>query len=158
MYNAFLVIHSFVRWMVLIFGAVAVVRAITGAMGRRSWAPLDERVGRWFVGTLDLQLLLGAILYLVLSPFTMAAWDDMAATMRNSPLRFVAVEHQVGMLIAIALAHIGRVRIKKTADLSRRHKLAAIFFGISLLVILMSIPWPGMPAGRPLFRTFQSSP
>jgi hypothetical protein len=78
--------------------------------------------------------------------------------MRNSALRFVAVEHQVGMLIAIALAHIGRVRIRKTVDLGRRHKLAAIFFGLSLVVIVISIPWPGMPAGRPLLRTFQSSP
>jgi hypothetical protein len=36
----------------------------------------------------------------------------------------------------------------------RRHKLAAIFFGLALVAILATIPWPGMPAGRPLFRGF----
>jgi hypothetical protein len=28
--------------------------------------------------------------------------------------------------------------------------LTAIFFTLGLLAILVSIPWPGLPAGRPL--------
>jgi hypothetical protein len=71
--------------------------------------------------------------------------------MKNSGLRFWAVEHVFGMLIGVALAHIGRVRARKTDSL-RRHKVAAIFFGLALAVILASIPWPGTPNGRPLLR------
>ena len=55
------------------------------------------------------------------------------------------------MIIGIALAHIGRARARK-ADSFRRHKVAAIFFGLALVVMLASIPWPGTPNGRPLVR------
>jgi len=55
------------------------------------------------------------------------------------------------MLVAITLAHVGRARIRK-ADIARRHRLAAIFYGLALVSILASIPWPGTPNGRPLLR------
>lgn len=156
MYTAFLVIHSWLRWLVLAAGVVAVIRGITGSAGRRtSWAAGDEAAGRWFVMGLDVQALLGIVIYLFLSPFTMSAWSDVAETMRNGPLRLIVVEHEVGMFIALALAHIGRARIRKTADIARRHRLAAIFFGLALVVILLSIPWPFMPGGRALFRGFE---
>jgi hypothetical protein len=77
--------------------------------------------------------------------------SDMGAAMKSSGLRFFAVEHLVGMLIGLTLAHIGAARIRKASP-ERRHRLAAIFFVLALLAILASIPWPGLPAGRPLFR------
>jgi hypothetical protein len=55
------------------------------------------------------------------------------------------------MLIGIALAHIGRARARK-AVLLRRHRMVAIFFGLALLAIFQSIPWPGSLYGRPLLR------
>lgn len=155
MYTAFLIIHSYVRWLVLVAGLIAVVRAISGMTGRRPWQPADEAAGRWFVSSLDAQATLGIIIYLFLSPFTISGWGDMAETMRNGPLRFIVVEHQVGMFIGLALAHIGRVRVRKAADPARRHRLAAIFFGLALVVILLSIPWPFMEGGRALFRGFE---
>jgi hypothetical protein len=98
------------------------------------------------------QFAIGLLLYVWLSPFIRDAWADMAATMRNAPLRFFAVEHTTGMLIGVALAHIGKIRIGKAAGATQKHKLAVIFFILSMVVILLSIPWPGMPGGRPLFR------
>jgi len=58
------------------------------------------------------------------------------------------------MLGALVLVHIGRVRIKKAADGPARHKTAVIFFGLGLLLVLLSIPWPGMSVGRPWLRGF----
>ena len=152
MYTAFLVIHSYLRWLVILAGVFAIIRGIAGATGRRPWEPADEAAGRWFVLGLDLQALIGIVIYLFLSPFTMTAWGDMADTMRNGPLRLIVVEHEVGMFIALALAHVGRARIRKTADAARRHKQAAIFFGLAFVVVLVSIPWPFIPGGRALFR------
>ena len=111
------------------------------------------------VGTLDLRFLIGLVLYFGLSPITRAAFQDFGGAMGNSMLRFWAVEHILGMVIAVALAHVGRVRVRKTTDAVRRHKVAAIFFGLALVAILATIPWPGMPAGRPLFpRLLNSTP
>ena len=154
MYAAFLLIHSTLRWVVLALALVALVRAIRGIAGRREWLSADQSIGAWFTGSLDLQLLLGLVLYFFLSPFTREAFGDFGAAMRNAPLRFIAVEHITGMIIAVALAHIGRVRTKKAADAASRHRSALIFYGLALVIMLLSIPWPGMPGGRPLFRGF----
>jgi hypothetical protein len=154
MYPLMLVVHSLLRWLVLAAGLVAFGRALAGMRGRGAWTAADDRAGQLFVGTLDLQLLIGLVLYFGLSPITRAAFQDFGGAMGNSMLRFWAVEHILGMVIAVALAHIGRIRVRKTTDAVRRHKLAAIFFGLALVAILATIPWPGMPAGRPLFRGF----
>ncbi|HVL68690.1 MAG TPA: hypothetical protein VM364_15615 [Vicinamibacterales bacterium] len=107
--------------------------------------------GKWFTILLDVQIVLGLLLYFFLSPFTKVALNDFGAAMGNSQLRFFAVEHLFGMVIGTALAHIGTVKIRKAAA-DRRARLAMIFYGLALVAILISIPWPGMPAGRPLFR------
>jgi hypothetical protein len=150
MYPLLLVVHSVLRWAVLAAGGAAVLRAVGG---KRSWSASDDRAGLWFVVAMDLQFLLGLLLYVGVSPMTRVAFADFGAAMGNSMLRFWAVEHLFGMLIALALVHIGRVRIRK-ADTARRRRLALIFYGLALVVIVASIPWPGMPAARPLFRGF----
>ena len=141
MYGIVLIIHSWLRWAVIAAGIAAVARG-----GAR-----DSSTGRWFTILLDVQMLIGLLLYFVLSPFTKAALGDFGSAMGNSQLRFFAVEHVFGMVIGLALAHIGTAKIKKAPE-HRRGRLAMIFYGLALIAILASIPWPGMPAGRPLFR------
>jgi hypothetical protein len=154
MYTALLTVHSYLRWVVLLVALVVLVRAIAGVAQRRPWTPADDRATRLFGISLDTQMLLGFILYFFLSPFTMSAWSDIGAAMRDSTARFIVIEHQVGMIIAVALTHIGRSRIGKNRDSASRHRQALIFFGLALLVMLVSIPWPGRPGGRELFRGF----
>jgi hypothetical protein len=151
LYAAVLVVHSYLRLLVILAGLIAVGRALAGTFGRKRWTPADDRAGFWFVTALDLQVLLGLLMYVFLSPFTHQAFGDFGAAMKNSALRFWAVEHILGMVIGLVLLHLGRVRTRKTDSL-RRHKVAAIFFGLALAIILASIPWPGSPAGRPLLR------
>lgn len=151
MYETVLWIHSWLRWVVLIAGLLAVIRGFGGWPGTKPWVKADDRAGAIFTGMLDLQMLLGLILYVFLSPFSRAAFQDFGGAMSNSAMRFWAVEHLFGMVIAIALAHIGRVRARKAPDV-KKHKTAAIFYLLALIVILASIPWPGSPAGRVLFR------
>jgi hypothetical protein len=118
------------------------------------WTRTDDSVGDWFVASLDLQFVIGSLLYAWLSPITQVAFADFGAAMRTSGFRFFAVEHVMGMVIAIALAHIGRVRVRRASGDARRHQVAARFYGLALIILLASTPWPGMPAGRPLFWGF----
>jgi hypothetical protein len=154
MYTAFLLVHSLLRWVVIILGLLAIARAISGITSHRDWRETDTAGVRWFIISLDVQFLVGLLLYVWLSPFIRDAWADMGATMRNAPLRFFAVEHVTGMVIGLALAHVGNSRIRKAVDAAQKHKLAVIFFSLAMVVILLSIPWPGMPGGRPLLRGF----
>jgi hypothetical protein len=96
--------------------------------------------------------MIGLLLYVGLSPITRAALQDFGGAMRDSVLRFWAVEHIFGMLVSLTLAHIGRSKTRRLSNATARHKAAAIYFGLALLVMLASIPWPGLPAGRALFR------
>lgn len=151
MYPSVLLLHSWLRWAVVLAGLFALYRGIGGWAGTRAWSRVDDRAGFWFAMSLDLQMLIGLLLYFFLSPFTTEALNDFGAAMKNPGLRFWAVEHVFGMVLAIALAHIGQARVRK-ATASRKHRVAAIFFGLALLAVLASIPWPGMPNGRELFR------
>lgn len=141
-YSITLIVHSWLRWAVLAAGLAAALR---GGSDR------NDTAGKWFTILLDTQFLLGLLLYFVLSPVTAAALDDFGGAMKIPQLRFFAVEHTFGMLVGITLAHIGRGRVKKASP-EKRGRTALIFYGLALLIILASIPWPGMPAGRALFR------
>ena len=152
MYDALLLVHSWLRWAVLLLGLYAFARAASSRFTRRPWTPADDAAGRSFVISVDLQVLFGLLIYLFYSSFTMAAWRDMAGAMADAVIRFWAVEHVVGMLVATAFVHIGRVRIRKAPDSARKHFVAAVFFGLALVLMLISIPWPFGSIDRPWIR------
>ncbi|MEP7307914.1 MAG: hypothetical protein ABJA98_20610 [Acidobacteriota bacterium] len=148
MYTFVLALHSWLRWLALIAGVVAIYSVLSDRKG-------SGRADIWglvLMISLDVQLLLGVLLYGALSPFTAEAMRDFGAAMKNPGLRFFAVEHVTLMLGAIILAHVGRVmgRKAKTEDAKRMRLLMC--FGLATLLMLLAIPWPGMASGRPLFR------
>ena len=152
MYDVLMIAHSWIRWAVLLLGIYAFARSASGRFTQRPWTPVDDAAGRWFVISVDVQVLIGLLLYFFFSSFTMAAWRKMAEAMADDVIRFWAVEHAVGMLAATAFVHVGRVRIRKAADSRRKHFVAAIFFGLALVLMLISIPWPFGSIDRPWIR------
>lgn len=152
MYSAALLVHSWVRWVVVIAGLLAVARAIAGMSGDKPWTSSDNRGTLIFTIALDIQMVVGLALYGWLSPITRLAFGDMATAMRNPALRFWVAEHFVGMLMALALAHVGRVVIRKKTEAGDKHRLTAMFMGVAMVVILLSVPWPWGANPRPLFR------
>lgn len=151
MYTTLLVVHSYFRWVVILLAVLALARAFGGWRTRRPWTPADDQAGRLFTIALDVQVTLGLLLYVAFSPITRAAFQDMGAAMRDSVLRFYSVEHIVGMLVAVALVHVGRAKSQRASQSPVRHRAALVYFGLGVLVVLISIPWPFVPAGRPLF-------
>jgi hypothetical protein len=149
-YPVVLGVHSYWRWVVLAAAVMVLVRAWQGWRSRRPWTPVDDRASRFFVVTFDMQVLIGLFLYVALSPLTRAAFGNFGAAMGDSVMRFWAVEHIFGMLVAAAFVHIGRAKTRRPSTRDR-HKTAVIFYGLALVAMLLTIPWPFMPAGRPLF-------
>lgn len=150
-YSITLFLHSWMRWAVVISALLVIVQAFRGWSGGVAWDATKARFASWFVNTTSIQLVLGLVLYGFLSPITTAAFSNMGNAMKDSVIRFWAVEHMSMMVVAVALAHIGAGRIKKATDDQAKHRAAAIFFTIAIVVILVSIPWAGLTA-RPLFR------
>ncbi|KAA9327079.1 hypothetical protein F0P96_17725 [Hymenobacter busanensis] len=150
-YSIVLALHSWTRWLVLLFGLIALFRALSGWLGRKPYTGADNGMAASFVGSMHLQLLLGLILYFGLSPFGLKAMET-AGAMKDPTTRFWGVEHIMAMILAVVFAQVGRSLSKKAADPVLKHKKAAIFFGLALLLVLLMIPWGIWNPARPLFR------
>ena len=145
MYELILTAHSWLRWVALIAGVMAIVMA----------AANHNRADRWgliLVIALDLQFLLGFALYLVLSPTTKAIFGNFGAAMRDPVARYWAVEHISLMLFAVVMAHVGRVLARRAKSPAAKRKQLLVCFVLSTIAMLAATPWPGMASGRPLFR------
>lgn len=141
MYTGLLHTHNMFRWLVLISLVITLVFALAGWVGKKSWTKRDNISGLVLTIFMDIQFLVGLILYFFASPITKAAFADFGAAMKNADLRFYAVEHILMMLIALVLVHIGRMKIKRINADWKKHRAAVIWYGISLLLILAAIPW-----------------
>lgn len=139
MYATLLLLHSWLRWLVILTGIWAVASAATAHPGR------PHRASLFFTVSLDIQFLLGVLLYVVLSPVTRAALTDLPAAMANSGMRFWTVEHPTLMILAVVFAHVGRAAAR-----TRRAMLA--WYGLALAAILAATPWPFLSNARPLLR------
>jgi uncharacterized membrane protein YozB (DUF420 family) len=150
MYSVVLFTHSWLRYLVLGFGIALLVLC---ARDRRTgqWADKHERLHVLFLAILDVQFLLGLLLYFKLSPYSQAALANMGAAMKDPTLRFFGVEHIFTMLIAVVVAHVGRTRSKRKQG-GAHFKSVLITQAVWLLLTLAAIPWPGLDVGRPIFR------
>ena len=151
MYTTVLTMHSWLRWIALLLAVCATLNAFLD----RS-VSLERLQGKWwdtlFMMALDLQVLLGLVLYFGLSPFTTEGMNDLGAAMRNPGLRFWTVEHVLAMLGAIVLVRVGRVMAMTAKTTAARRRRRFISFALCTAVMIAGIPWPGLANGRPLFR------
>lgn len=146
MYTAVLLVHSWVRWVAL----VAAIGAVFAAVRRQ-----DATAGRWSliaVTAIDIQMLLGLLLYLAISPNMQEILKNFGAAMKDPVARFWAVEHISMMFGAVIAAHAGRALARKAITNEAKRKRVLIAFSIASLFMIVGMPWPGRPGGRPLFR------
>ena len=153
LYSIVLILHSFVRWVLVSVAVVAVVRAFAGWLGKKEWTALDSRLGVLLSSSADLQMLLGLILYIFLSPLTQAAFRDFGGAMSDPVLRYWGVEHIVMLFAAVILIHVGQTMARR-AEMGLKYKWVSIFFGLAVLAMLVAIPWPFLVvgSGRPWIR------
>ncbi len=149
MFEMVLGLHNLARWLVLAAGLWAVIVIWRGWLGRRPWTAREMTAARIYVGLLDLQMLLGLLLYAVFSPLTHDAFRHVGVAMGDPSARYFVVEHPAIMVIAIAVAHVGVARAKRQDTDAAKYQVAAIWLGISLAAIAGFIPW-----ARPLVPAF----
>ena|SRR5205809_47391 len=147
MYNGLLHFHSFLRWIILLLLLVVVFRSLTA--GNRPFNETDRKTGLFTMIACDIELLTGLYQWFA-GPYGLKAFmnSGMKAIMSDKGLRFFSVEHFAGMLVAIILVHIGKSYAKKNLPDSVKHKRTLVFFGLALLIILISIPWPFRQVAR----------
>ena len=96
MYAHVLAVHSWLRWLALVAAVGTAFAAVRGQVGGNN--SLADRWGMFAVTALDLQMLLGLILYLALSPNMRPILENFGGAMKDPALRFWAVEHIATMI------------------------------------------------------------
>lgn len=144
MYEGLLHAHSGLRWIVLVLIVWALFKSTTGWAGKKDYQKSDRLAALLALIFTHIQLLIGLALYFI-SPKV----SFQSGVMESQLLRFYTVEHMSMMIIAIALITIGFSTAKRLSDSVAKHKRIAIMYGIGLVIILASIPWPfrGLGAG-----------
>lgn len=141
MYTFLLFIHSWLRWILLLLGIIVLIRSYTGWFGNQMYSKSDNRMSMILVSLFHAQLILGLLLYFFYSPIVKSAFQDFGLAMKDSQLRYWAVEHVFVMFFSIVIAQFGRFRIKKVHSAVNKHRNSAIYFTMAFILIISRIPW-----------------
>ena len=137
MLTGLLHIHSHLRYLILFFLLITIVKSFSGWFGKKQYLPGDKKMALFTLICAHLQLVLGLVLYF-LSPEVQFA--NLSSVTRE--VRFFTMEHSTMMIIAIILITLGYSLAKRGKDDVAKHKRTAIFFLLALIVIFVAIPWP----------------
>lgn len=140
MYSAILNVHSLYRWLVLVLAVGVTLQMALRWGASQPWTEAARRAAVFLTVALDIQLLIGVLLYAV-SPLTREAMANMAGAMAEPRTRFMVAEHPVVMVLAVVLAHVGSVAARRASTDRARFGRAAAFLGCSTALLLWGIPW-----------------
>ena len=146
MYTGLLHLHNNLRWVILILLLVSIVQTYSAKNGKPGQGLMKTSL--FLLIAAHTNFLIGLYQYLTGAWGLKAIQDNgMSEVMKNSALRFWAVEHILSMLIAIVLITIARGKVKKSL-----YATSFWLYIVALILILIAIPWPGREGvGRPLF-------
>lgn len=140
MESGLLHLHNFLRWIILLFLLIAIVQSLGKKTGL-------QKTSLWLLIAAHFTLLIGLYQYFTSAVgYKLIQANGFGIVMKDSIMRFWAVEHITGMLIAIILITIARGKAK-------RGGYPAALYILALIIILAVVPWPfrELGIGRPWF-------
>jgi hypothetical protein len=140
-YPVVLLFHSYWRWLVLLVLLVRGLKGVVGFLQKSEYGALDKRLSLASIIVVDVQLLLGILLFAI-SPTIRIALADPGGAMKNDVVRLLFVEHPFTMIVGIVLVHVGHTLGKRpTRPDPSRHRIAAAMTLLGLGILLTRIPW-----------------
>jgi hypothetical protein len=122
-------IHSILRWLIVIVAVVAVVKFTMGWLRGGAYQSMDRGLASGFSGLIDLQTTLG-IIYMI--------WDGIV----KSGFPMYRIEHATTMIIAAVVAHL-HVIWKKSEDKIRFRNSLFIVLDVLILILIGVARLPG---------------
>jgi hypothetical protein len=136
MYTGLFHTHSMMRYIILAVLILAILKSIGGWMQKSEYDKFDSRLAFFGMLFVHLQIVLGFVMYFLSQKVML---DNMSAAMKVPLIRYYTVEHVSMMLIAAVLITIGRIVSKKKATDLQKHKVISIYYGLSLVLILVTV-------------------
>lgn len=125
LYPHLLGFHGLFRWVVLVLAVVVIVIGFSGWSGAKPASASLVRSSIFFVLAMDLEFLIGVLLYFGASP----------------ALRSASIPHGVITFLAVICAHVTVAFSRKGSTDASKYRGAALAATISLLLLLGGIPW-----------------
>ncbi len=124
--NSLLLIHSLVRWVVVLLGVVTIVRLAMGVIRKSEFTKLDRQLTMFFGIAMDIQVLLGIF--------------NLVSNMMTQTIERDDMEHAFMMVLALVAVHLPAVWRKSSDAVRFRNTLISyvvslvfIFIGVSLV-------------------------
>jgi hypothetical protein len=124
--------HSGWRYVVFLLLIIAVVKALSGWFGNKTYTEGDRKLNVFTLISAHIQLLIGLALYFS------EGWYKLSSA--GAPaVRYFKMEHISMMVIAIILITVGNAKSKKLTEAVAKHRTIAVFFGLALILIIVTI-------------------
>jgi hypothetical protein len=144
-----LMLHSLLRWLVLITVAVAGLVALRGYLAKAPIIVWERSLSIIAMVVCHVQLLFGLILYAMrMKSYVTVSNRGGQTSLSDSIVRYWKYEHSAMMILVIALVTIGRVLSKRAKTEPGKQLRVAIFYLLALALMLYAIPWPGTMMGQ----------
>lgn len=136
-YNFFIDFHIVFSVLFLLIALFITVHSLLGWVRHSAYGKFANRLRSVFLLFLYGDLVLGIILYFFLQkPEEMITAQE---AMKFSSLRFWAIQHFSNMIFVVGLSVIGSMFVKRTANTVKKYKYSFLYFGISTLIIIISV-------------------
>lgn len=136
-YDFFIDFHIVFSVLFLIIALFITVHSLLGWIRHKAYGKFANRLRSVFLLFLYGDLVLGIILYFFLQkPEELITAQE---AMKFSSLRFWAIQHFSNMIFVVGLSVIGSMFVKRTANTVKKYKYSFLYFGISTLIILVSV-------------------
>jgi len=154
MYPILLLMHSFLRWMVLASLLVSIVVAYRGHFGKKHFTETANGIRHWTATIVQVQLLLGMSLYFQ-SPIVRLVAPDYSNGLAHDQNFFFRYFHAAMMFFAVVIVTTGSAKAKRMETDAQKYLTMLRWFSAALLILFLAIPWPFSPfVARPYFRLF----
>jgi hypothetical protein len=152
MYQALIVIHSYLRWFVLVSLLISLLKAFSGYLSNAVFTKADNAIRHWTATIAHIQLVVGVTLYFQ-SPLIKYFLKNLHGSKEDFGYLFFGAIHSTLMLAAIVIVTIGSALAKRKETNREKFRTILLWHSFTLIIILIAIPWPFSPfANRPYIR------
>lgn len=152
MYSNLLIIHSYLRWIVLGFLLFGLIFIFIKKSKKALYTTKDYRLFKVIKNVFNLQFLVG-ILLLTQSPMVKAFWSQASQAVKWREIRFFGLEHPFMMILGVILLNVFTDKTKDKIGTHTAFNYLFIRYLIILFILFVSIPWSFSPfTARPNLR------
>lgn len=152
MYSYLLIIHSYLRWIVLGFLLFGLMFIFIKKSKKALYTTKDYRLFKVIKNVFNLQFLVG-ILLLTQSPMVKAFWSQASQAVKWREIRFFGLEHPFMMILGVILLNVFTDKTKDRIGTHTAFNYLFIRYLIILFILFVSIPWSFSPfTARPNLR------